>query len=191
MKKQNKTKYLIFSALAFVLVVGATRVFAAPGDIVSPLIHKGAGSQLATELRLGASADTSALLDVNQTGKNAVFDGINGTSLDTQTFMTVLGNSWFQDKIFVGKNRDAVFTFFNDPVTGIPIQPEISSNTQSSNNLSLWIADMNPGPATLVATLQKMNIFGGILSTDMNTAAGNITGTGQVCVDSVGTLILC
>lgn len=185
MKKQNKTKYLIFSALAFVLVVGATRVFAAPGDMVSPLIHKGAGSQLATELRLGASADTSALLDVNQTGKNAVFDGINGTSLDTQTFMTVLGNSWFQDKVFVGKNRDAAlnWTVFYAPTAGsVPV------NTQAAPTISLWTT---PFTTAGTATLQKINIFGGILSTDMNTAAGNITGTGQVCVDFVGTLILC
>jgi hypothetical protein len=187
MKKQNKTKYLIFSALAFVLVVGATRVFAAPGDMVSPLIHKGAGSQLATELRLGASADTSALLDVNQTGKNAVFDGINGTSLDTQTFMTVLGNSWFQDKVFVGKNRDAVFnyspsaTFPSPPLSPIPV------DTKASASMNLWTNSYTAG----TPILQKINIFGGILSTDMNTAAGNITGTGQVCVDSVGTLILC
>lgn len=194
MKHYLKKKNILFAlALAFAYTTGI--VFAAPNDSVSPLIHVGAGDQVVAELRVGSSIDTGAVLDANQTGKNVVFDGIdqfNGNSISASSqyasIFSVIFDGWMQNMIFVGKNGvDFLFTSDNFPSNS----SVVSAGTQSSNLLDFWNVDVLPGPSSLVADLQKINIFGNLLSTNFNTTAGNIAGNMQVCVDSNGVLVPC
>ena len=168
--------------LVFLLLAGfvASSVFAAPGDSTSPLIHVGSGDQVVSDVRVGGSANTSAIFDVNESGKNAVFDGSTTAATDANaSLFTVLYNAWMQNVVFVGKNT---ISYLN------PNYQQISPAIQASSNLAIWTTSF---PGAGVATLQKINIFGGILSTNFNTAAGNTSGNAQVCVDANGTLVFC
>ena len=56
-KKYIKNKYTLLTIITFLFCFNYSTIFALPGDIVDPLIHKGAGEQEIGYLKLG---DTTA-----------------------------------------------------------------------------------------------------------------------------------
>ena len=163
-KKYIKNKYTLLTIITFLFCFNYSTIFSLPGDIVDPLIHKGAGEQEIGYLKLGdttASGASGITLEVvsNDSILNSLFDK---TSLSTK-FINIYG-AWFPKSLVIG-------------LKSLPTQFNLQYSHSQNTILGLsW-------PSVIVG--------GNVLSTKLNTTGGNTTGNKDVCVSSRGRIQLC
>lgn len=152
--------YAIITVLVLVLGVSQTTAqYAQPGDVggLNPLIHRGGGEQSISELRLGDDLGLDVGLDAR--GGAGFISWFDDTA--SSSVFATLQNSFLLGRVFIGQG--------------------------ASPTLGIWNTNQGTLANPLLAPLQKVNVHGNTLATNLQNTSGNA----KVCVTNAGALVLC
>jgi len=177
--------------VVFIMMAGlsqATASYTQPGDVtgINPFIHQGGGQQAMNALRLG----------VCETLGSTTFacNPLNGIGLDSRGNVGAL--SWFAAPDLDFSSNFIFATLQNSMFLG-----RLFVGESASPSLSIWNFNYAVFPNSLIAPLQKVNVHGNTLATNLmtqniensdgTTTTLNPNGNARVCVTNQGDLVLC
>lgn len=139
-------------------------------NAIKPLIHSGGGDQVVTGRMTLSSTIGAAFESISSIGRPSVFEKPAAVA---DSFFAVLGNSWVGGNMFVGIPRSS-FDWQNSPFT-----------LGSSHS---WMTQFGTIGNYITADLQKVNVSGNVLSTNLT---HSVADSPNVCLNQFGSLVLC
>jgi hypothetical protein len=182
--------YAVVIALAAVFGTGyAVAEYAAPGQGIIPLIHTGGGDQSIQRLELGICPEDSSSLACG------VLSGVDFNALGSDG-----GLSLFARSLEPSPGPGSNFTF--NVIGGTYFLGKLFIGQGAGTTLLLWTRDYGGGINSFNVPLQKVNVHGNILSTELMTKQIGYTSSGgpmvqnsngdvRVCVENDGDIVLC